>query len=108
MNPIKIIKTSVSDLAIVRFWSLSFLVGGLVFCYGFLLIGTTVASGDVRSTDNEITKVKTEIASLEVEYFTSVSKISTDDVSRLNMKEPTDTQLTYIDLGKKTSELVLR
>lgn len=108
MNPVKIIKTSVSELAIVRFWVLSFIVGGLVFCYGFLLIGATVASGDVRAIDNEIDKVKTEIASLEVEYFTSVSQISTEDVALLGMKEPSDTQLTYIDLGRRSPELVLR
>ncbi len=108
MNPIKIIKTSVSEMAIIRFWVLSCFVGALVFCYGFLLIGTTVASGDVRSIDNEINKVKSEIASLEVDYFTSVSKISSNDVARLNMKEPSDSELTYIDLNKKSSELVLR
>lgn len=108
INPIKIIKNSVSDIAIVRFWALSFVVCGLVFCYGFLLVGTTVASGDVREIDSEILKKKSEIAALEVQYFTKVSTISSEDVTRLNMKEPSDSELTYIDLNNKASELVLR
>lgn len=108
MNPVKIIKTSVSEMAVIRFWVLSCFVALLVFSYGFLLISTTVASSEVRKIDSSIVKAKSDIASLEVQYFTQVSTISSDDVARLNMKEPSDTELTYIDLGKKTSELVLR
>ena len=108
MRPVKIIKTSIPNSAVVRFWVLASSVCLLTFCYAFLLIGTTLASGQVRQAEQDMTKAKTEIASLEVEYFTRVSQISSDDVSRLNMKEPNDNELTYIDLDKKTSELVLR
>jgi hypothetical protein len=106
-EPIRIYKQRNPGFARLRVQALSFMVVALCGAYAFLVVSTTVLSGEVRTAEREMAAVTTQIAQLEVEYFTKASAITPADVAELHMIQPTDESMKYLVLEPRATQVAM-
>jgi hypothetical protein len=68
--------------------------------YSYAIASTTFSASDMKTKNNKIASIRTNIAELELEYLSLLEDVSLDDANSLNLKETKNTG--YISLKKDT------
>lgn len=68
--------------------------------YSYAIAGTIITTSDAKSRSVELSDLETEIAELEVHYFTLMNGISLQDAENLGLTE--SSEIAYVNLENTT------
>ena len=80
------------------------LIGGIILSfvlYGFAIASTTLSVADAETSNHNINELQTEIAELEVLYFSMINQLSLDQAASHGLNQ-VDT-LKYVRVNQPTS-----
>jgi hypothetical protein len=83
------------------------IIAGVIFAiiisfagYSYAIASTTLSASDMKTKNNKIARIRTNIAELELEYLSLLDGVSLYDANNLNLQETKNTG--YISLKKDT------
>ena len=80
------------------------LIGGIILSfvlYGFAIASTTLSVADAETSNHNINELQTEIAELEVAYFSMINELSLDQAADYGLNQ-VDT-LKYVHVNQPTA-----